>query len=41
MVVHSEIAKIILESKTIAVVGASRNPDKAANAIPKYLQDQG
>ncbi len=27
--------------KTIAVVGASSNPDKAAFAIPRYLKSQG
>ncbi len=41
MSLEKEIVKIIKESKTIAVVGASRNPEKAAHAIPKYLKDQG
>ena len=41
MTVSSDIAKIILKSKTIAVVGASRDPEKASNAIPRYLQNNG
>ncbi len=31
----------ILNYKTIAVVGCSTNPEKAANYVPKYLQEQG
>lgn len=31
----------ILNYKTIAVVGCSTNPEKPANYVPKYLQDQG
>ena len=27
--------------KTIAVVGASNNPTKPANSIPKYLKEEG
>jgi len=41
MVVPKEIEKIILTSKNIAVVGASRDPEKASYLIPKYLQEQG
>ncbi len=41
MSLEKEIVKIIKESKTIAVVGASRNHEKAAHVIPKYLKDQG
>ena len=37
-----ETIKSVLEnSKTIAVVGCSSNPEKAANRIPKYMQEQG
>ncbi|NHJ04768.1 MAG: CoA-binding protein [Candidatus Heimdallarchaeota archaeon] len=41
MVVLKEIEKIILTSKNIAVVGASRDPEKASYLIPKYLQEHG
>ena len=27
--------------KNIAVIGISKNPDKAANYVPQYLQDKG
>jgi hypothetical protein len=37
----NEIAAIYGRTKTIAVVGASDNPSKPANAIPAYLQEQG
>lgn len=35
------IRKILQDSRAIAVVGCSRDPKKAANRIPKYLQDNG
>lgn len=35
-----EIRKIY-SMKNIAVVGMSKNPDKAAHYVPKYLLDQG
>ncbi len=35
-----EIKKIYL-LKNIAVVGMSKNPDKAAHYVPKYLDEQG
>jgi predicted CoA-binding protein len=35
-----EIRKIYL-LKNIAVVGMSKNPDKAAHYVPKYLHEQG
>ncbi|NHJ46907.1 MAG: CoA-binding protein [Asgard group archaeon] len=41
MTLDEEIKDIIKTSKTIAVVGISRNPDKAAHGVPKYLQSQG
>ncbi len=41
MALTKEIEEIILASKTIAVVGASRNPMKAAHSVPKYLQKKG
>jgi hypothetical protein len=41
MTLPKEIIKIIKESKTIAVVGASRHEEKAAHTVPKYLQEQG
>src|SRR5205823_163692 len=33
--------RIFRETRTIAVVGASHDPDKAANRIPRYLASQG
>ena len=33
--------RILMEAKTIAVVGASKNPEKDAHKIPKYLQEHG
>jgi len=41
MVDNATLFKILSEAKTIAVVGASKNPDKDAHKIPKYLQEQG
>jgi predicted CoA-binding protein len=41
MSLNQEIIDIIKTSKTIAVVGISRNPEKAAHLVPKYLQSQG
>ncbi len=35
-----KINEIIKQSKTIAVVGISRDPEKAAYIVPKYLQLQ-
>ena len=34
-------AEVLVKSRTIAVVGASRNPDKAAHSVPRYLKEQG
>ena len=36
-----KIGKILIESKTIAVVGCSRDPEKDAHRVPKYLKEQG
>ncbi|MGZ4119514.1 MAG: CoA-binding protein [Actinomycetota bacterium] len=36
-----ELKKIYADTKTIAVVGASTDPKKAAHNIPAYLQTQG
>ncbi|MCK5046211.1 MAG: CoA-binding protein [Candidatus Heimdallarchaeota archaeon] len=41
MSITPEIVKILEKSKVIAVVGASRNPSKAAHTIPKYLKKHG
>ena len=38
---NATLFKILSEAKTIAVVGASKNPEKDAHKIPKYLQEQG
>lgn len=35
------IKKILLESKTIAVVGFSRNPNKTSRVIAEFLVDKG
>ena len=34
-------AEVLRKYRTIAVVGASRDPSKAANSVPKYLKDHG
>lgn len=36
-----EIRDILLNSKKIAVVGMSRDPEKAANFVPRYLMSSG
>ena len=36
-----ELKQIYADTKTIAVVGASADPKKAAHNIPSYLQSQG
>ena len=41
MAISENIIEIIKKSKTIAVVGISRNPEKASNYVPEYLQGQG
>ncbi len=41
MVDNAALFKILTEAKTIVVVGASKNPEKDAHKIPKYLQEQG
>jgi predicted CoA-binding protein len=33
--------EVLKKSKTIAVVGASRNPEKEAHSIPRYLKEHG
>ncbi len=35
------LRQIYADTRTIAVVGASADPDKAAHHIPEYLQSQG
>ncbi len=37
----SEIKKVLENSKTIAVVGMSPNPDRDSNKVGKYLIDKG
>ena len=37
----AEVRRIYADTKTIAVVGASPDPSKAAHTIPAYLQSQG
>ena len=36
-----ELRSIYSDTKTIAIVGASSDPAKAAHSIPTYLQEQG
>ena len=38
---EEELRRIYADTKTIAVVGASANEEKAAHRIPRYLQQQG
>lgn len=38
---RERLARILAETKTIAVVGASGDPSKPAHRIPRYLQSQG
>ncbi len=38
---REQLARILAETKTIAVVGASGDPSKPAHRIPRYLQRQG
>jgi predicted CoA-binding protein len=38
---RERLLRIYKDSKTIAVVGASADPAKASNRIPRYLQSQG
>ncbi len=38
---REELLRIYSQSKTIAVVGASADPSKAAHGVPAYLQSQG
>jgi uncharacterized protein len=33
--------EVLKRSKTVAVVGASKNPEKEAHAVPQYLKAQG
>ena len=34
-----EILEILKKMKKVAVIGMSKNPDKAAHYVPKYLHD--
>ena len=36
-----DLAYILHSAKTIAVVGCSRDPEKDAHRIPKYMQENG
>jgi uncharacterized protein len=38
---REELLHIYSQSKTIAVIGASADPSKAAHRVPAYLQSQG
>ena len=38
---RAELRKILGETKVIAVVGCSRNPEKAAHQVPEYLKNHG
>ena len=41
MIDEEEIVKILKESNAIVVVGCSRDPEKAAHKVPKYLKEHG
>ncbi|HEU4876555.1 MAG TPA: CoA-binding protein, partial [Sphingomicrobium sp.] len=36
-----DIAQLLRETRTIALVGASDNPGRASYGVMKFLQDQG
>jgi predicted CoA-binding protein len=38
---REQLLSIYAQTRTIAVVGASADPEKAANRIPRYLQSHG
>jgi uncharacterized protein len=38
---REQLLRIYADTRTIAVIGASTDPSKAANRIPRYLQSQG
>jgi uncharacterized protein len=38
---REQLARIYAQTRTIAVVGTSRDPAKPSQRIPKYLQEQG
>ena len=37
----AEIAELLTQSRTIAMIGASDRPDRDSNHVMKFLQDQG
>jgi predicted CoA-binding protein len=41
MLSDKELKEILKSSKTIAVVGCSRDPEKEAHKVPKYLKEKG
>jgi len=41
MYTDEKLKRILQENKTIAVVGCSRDPQKAAHTVPKYMKEQG
>jgi predicted CoA-binding protein len=41
MLSDKELKEILRSSKTIAVVGCSRDPEKEAHKVPKYLKEKG
>ena len=38
---EQELRRIYADTRTIAVVGASADPEKAAHTVPEYLQSMG
>lgn len=36
-----DIAELLSNARTIAIIGASDRPDRASNGVMKFLQDQG
>jgi predicted CoA-binding protein len=41
LITDAEIATLLSETRTIAMIGASDRPDRASNRVMKFLQDQG
>ncbi len=41
LITDDQIARLLRETRTIAMIGASDNPARASHGVMKFLQDQG